>query len=181
MEPDNTNSIQNLFTNLKTKQKIALFLGIIIIILAAVLLPWLFHNSQNSPDESEATDTSKTESYDDEQGYTITTETYTNDEGEEVTTSIRTDRYGNTTTMDPDLLTSYFPYQVMREHDESIKTLRYFLSLDNSTKTIHAIMEDCDIENDKALIQEYINSIPVDLSDYQIEYEFSSTDTDCEE
>ena len=69
----------------------------------------------------------------------------------------------------------------MRQHKEWTNTLRYYLSVNETKKTIHAIVEDCDIDQDKAMIQAYIKSIPIDLSDYTVEYELNSVDADCGE
>ena len=172
----NSHPFQNLLTNLKPNQKIAIILGIIILISIIMVLPNLFQNNGDiggNPNESE--------SYTDDQGYTISTRTEINDRGEEVTITTREDPYGNVTTTDPSLITTYFPYQVMREHKEWTSTLRFYLSISQTDKIIYANIEDCDIENDKKLIQDYINSIPIDLSSYSIEYEITSVDTDCGE
>ena len=176
MNYDNPSPIQNLLTNLKPNQKIAIGLGLIILIAVVIFLPKLFQGHQNSDDT-----TSGATSYVDEQGYTVTTETHINDQGEEVVTGTREDPYGNVTTIDPNLITTYFPYQVMRQHKEWTSTLRYYLSINQSDKIIYANMEDCDVERDKALILDYINSIPIDLSEYTIKYELTRTDVDCGE
>ena len=176
------NPIYNLFTNLTRNQKIALCLAVILFISGIIILPQLFQTNQSETNNNdELSNSPKVESYVDEQGYTVTTETITNSKGEESITSTRTDPYGNTTTTDPDLLTTYFPYQVMRQHKEWTNTLRYYLSVNETKKTIHAIVEDCDIDQDKAMIQAYIRSIPIDLSDYTVEYELNSVDADCGE
>ena len=181
MEP-NTNPIRNLFTNLNRNQRIALGLGIIVLIVIVAFLPQLFQTIQKSDDSETGTvDNPKTENYIDEQGYTVNKETYTNEQGEEIITGTRTDPYGNVTTLDPDLITTYFPYQVMREHKDWDSTFRFYLSIDEDNKIIHANMEDCDVEQDKIMVHSYINSIPINLSDYSIEYELISTNTDCRE
>ena len=118
--------------------------------------------------------------YTDENGNTVTVETTTNANGDTTTTETKEDAYGNVTTTDPNLVTTYFPYQVMREHDGYSATMRYFLSADESTKVITAMVEECDVEGDKALVQEYIDSIPLDLSDYTVEYATFVVDAVCE-
>lgn len=177
METD-SNPIHSLLTNLTTNQKIGFGLGIVIIVLIIVLAPTML---QGLFVNNTATDEPVTETYTDEQGNTVTVETYTNDQGEEVVTGTREDPYGNITTINPDLITTYFPYQVMRDHADGDPTLRYYLAIDEASGLIRVIMEDCDVENDKILIQQYINSIPFDLSGYKIEYELSSVDTSCDD
>ncbi len=175
--------LHNLLRNLSIKQKIVIVLGIVLIVgLTAFAFFYLQANEAgNSESRSTNDNDTATETYVDEQGYTVTTETHVDDSGKEYTTTTREDPYGNITTADPDLITTYFPYQVMREHKEWTSTLKYFLTIDEDTKIIGADMEDCDIENDKRLIDQYIQSIPIDLSDYTIEYNLISVDTDCGE
>lgn len=181
MEP-NTNPIHNFFSNLNRNQKIALGLGAVILIAIIALIPQPFQTSQKSgSDETGTIDNPKAENYTDEQGYTVVKESYTNDQGEEVITGTRTDPYGNVTTLDPSLITTYFPYQVMREHKEWNSTFRFYLSINENDKIIYANMEDCDIEQDKKIISDYIKSIPIDLSEYSVEYSLTDVNTDCGE
>ena len=179
----NTSPIRGFFSALNRNQKIVLGLGVVALIAVIAFLPQLFQISQKSDDNETGTaNSSKTENYTDEQGYTIVKETYTNDQGEEVIiTGTKTDPYGNVTTLDPSLITTYFPYQVMRAHKNWESTFRFYLSISEKDKKIYADMEDCDVEQDKRMIQDYIDSIPIDLSDYYIEYSLTSTDADCRE
>lgn len=89
------------------------------------------------------------------------------------------DEYGNVTTVNPELITTYFPYQAMRDHEEYGSTLRYFLSIDEGSTVIDAVIEYCDVENDKALVQQYIDAIPLDLSAYTVNYETFYEDARC--
>lgn len=147
----------------------------------------------------------KVETYLDENGNTITTTTYIDDgeivtenkyidksgevirseivtmqDGETIIEGNKEDEYGNFTTLNPELVTTYFPYQVVREHEGSSPTLRFFVDADEDRKTINAIVEYCDEENDRKLVREYIKSIPIDLSKYEVKFETFSEDAICE-
>lgn len=170
------NNISNLFANLSGKQKLALTLVALVVISAVIVIIFMALSSSGQSDSDEE----KAGSYVDDNGYTITTEETTNDEGETVLITTKEDEYGNVTTTDPDLITTYFPYQVMREHKNYDPTLRYYVNINEDTMTINAMVEECDVEADKALVREYIDSIPIDLSAYTLNYDIFSTDAICE-
>lgn len=173
-------AFRNLIHNLTKKQVIAIVLGLVFLVIVAIVLSNIASSPTGSSNDNDTNeDSSANEVYVDENGYTITTEVNIDENGEEYTVTTREDPYGNVTTTDPNLISTYFPYQVMREHVDWNPTLRYFLYINEESKTIYVNMEDCDIENDKKLIAEYIDSIPIDLSAYNIEYELSTVDTDC--
>ena len=171
-------SLKNLWGNLSFGQKLGLMFAGIILILVFVLIGVLVNNDKEDSVNNEPNVVEET--YTDD-GYTVTTQTYINDEGEEVTTGTKEDEYGNVTTLNPELITTYFPYQKMREHGDDDSTLQYFLSVDDESKTINALIEYCDIEADKVLVEEYINGIPLDLSEYSVVYETFSEDAICAE
>ena len=169
------NHLKTLINNLDPKKKLGLIIGFITFIILIILIVNLSQNSFNS-------DTKKgpiEETYTDEQGYTVNREIVTDENGETSVQGTKEDQYGNVTTLDPDLITTYFPYQVMREHLHHTPTLKYYLGINEDTGVIRVNMEDCDVENDKKEIEEYLDSIPLDLSNYTIEYELSNTDTNC--
>ena len=159
------------------KQKIGLLVaGLVIIslvvVLVAVLLVGDSEVSDRVVDETEGT-------YVNENGDTVTVETVTNESGATTTRETKEDAYGNVTTTDPGLITTYFPYQVVREHEGYGATMRYFLGVDSEKKTIKAMVEECDVEGDKALVEAYIDSIPLDLSEYTVNYETFTVDAVC--
>ncbi len=170
-----------LIHNTTTKQKVVAILVIISLVIMGIIISYVASLPTGSSDsgDTEGNGSAVNETYVDENGYTITTEVNIDENGEEYTVTTREDPYGNVTTTDPNLITTYFPYQVVREHDDWDPTLRFYLSINEDSKTIYADMEDCDIENDKKLIAEYIDSIPIDLSAYTIEYKLSTIDTSC--
>ena len=177
-------SIKNLFNNLTTKQIIIFGASIIVVILLLVLSIMLSGDSGSTEDggfgnENSSEVATGEETYTDEQGYTVTKVTTTDENGDIVVVETKMDNYGNVTTVEPSLITTYFPYQIMREHEGMESTLRYFLSINDEEKTIDALIEYCDEEGDKALVQEYINSIPIDLSSYTVNYESFSEDAIC--
>ena len=173
------NSMGNLWDNLSGKKKLGAVIGGALILSLLVVLVAMFAVGSGVQGGTEGMVNG---TYEDEQGNIVTVETTVNENGERVTTRTKTDAYGNVTTVDPALITTYFPVQVMREHAEWTPTLRYYLYIDEYDKLlIHAMVEACDEEGDKALVQEYIDSIPLDMSGYKIEYQVVETDTDCGE
>lgn len=175
-------SIKNLFNNASKGQIIGFTLGVVIVLLLfVVLISWLANSNMARTEETKPVEgTTTTETRVDEDGNTIITETKIDNDGNEIVTESKVDEYGNVTTVDPDLITTYFPYQVMREHEGWEATLRYSLHISDDGKTINALVESCDEEKDKELIQQYINSIPIDISEYTIEYETFSEDAICD-
>lgn len=119
-------------------------------------------------------------SYTDEAGETIRSEVITMQDGETIVEGTKEDEYGNVTTLNPELITTYFPYQVMREHEDWPATLRYRVSVDEENKVINALVENCDEENDRKLVREYLKSIPIDLKSYEVKFETFSEDSICE-
>lgn len=168
-------SLGNLVKNLTVAQKLGIGLGFVIIILLLVFVGFLVGDMSSNEQENDNNDNSSEiveETYTDENGYTVTTNTYINESGEKVTEGTKKDEYGNVTTLDPNLITTYFPYQVVRKHQEPMNaTLRYYLAVNEETKTIKALVEECDVAGDQALVQQYVDSIPLDLSEYTIVYD----------
>ena len=173
-------SIGNLWGNLSAKEKLGLALGVLIIIGLIVVLVFTVLNPSSEEKLEPGTETE--ESYVNEWGDVVTKKTVVSEDGEATVTETKKDEWGNVTTVDPNLITTYFPYQVAREHKEWVPTLKYYLYIDEENdKLIHASIEDCDEEGDKALVQEYINSIPLDMSEYKVEFQTFSDDADCGE
>ena len=173
-------SAGNLWRNLSGKEKLGFGLGVLIIIGLIVVLAFMVFNSAGEEKLEPGTETE--ESYVNEWGDVVTKKTTVNEDGDVAVTETKEDEWGNVTTVDPDLITTYFPYQVAREHKEWMPTLKYYLYIDEeNNKLIHASIEECDEEGDKALVQEYINSIPLDMSEYKVEFETFSDDADCGE
>lgn len=186
-------SLSNIFKNTTRKQRVGF--GVIlavVVVLLIVLIVLVMNNPQDNDIDNEEEQTDSVvdvteDTYVDEQGNTVTQEITTYADGGTIITETKTDEYGNVTTVDPSLITTYFPYQVMRKHanedliDFGLEyTLRYSLYLDEDAKVINATIEYCDVEGDKALVQEYINSIPLDLSGYTVNYETFSEDAFCD-
>lgn len=195
-------SLKNALTNLTTKQKIGIGLAItLVLVLSLALIALISSNigQDNTTEEDEITSyinedgyevsvetytdeeggKTKIETYTDDEGRIITIETHTNTSGETTVTGTKEDEYGNITTIDPNLVTTYFPYLVVREHSDAEPTLHYYVGADENSKIIRATIEYCAVEEDKALVEQYIRSIPIDLSSYTIEYTISETDIYC--
>lgn len=177
-------SIKNVFKKMKKSQIVGIVLFVVILVLALVLVGLLAEKPQDgnstSGDENGESST-VVETYTGEDGYTYTKEIVTDENGDATIVETKTDEYGNVTTVAPGLITTYFPYQVMREHSDYIATLRYSFAVDEESKTITGLVEYCDAEGDKALAQEYLNSIPMDLSEYTVIYDVFSEDAFCTE
>lgn len=172
-------NIGNLWRNLSVKEKLGFGLGFLIII---GLIVGLYFMIFGGGEEVLEPGTTTEETYVNEKGDTVTKVTTVDEGGEATVTETKEDEWGNVTTVDPSLITTYLPYQVAREHEGEIETLRYFLYIDDDNdKLIHAMIEDCDEENDRALVEQYINSIPLDMSGYTVEYETFYEDAVCEQ
>ena len=173
--------ISNLWRNLSGKEKMGFLFGALIIVVLIVVLSVMIANNAFSGESLEP-GTSKEETYTDDNGNTVTKETTIDNDGGVTVTETKEDEWGNVTTTDPGLITTYFPYQVGREHEDWETTMMYYLYIDEENdKLIHALIEECDEENDRALAQDYINSIPLDMSGYAVQYEVFSDDAICEE
>lgn len=187
MKNENSLSIRNLAHNLTMAQKLGLGFGVVIVALVIVFLSFMIANitEEAGGDEEqieEIPEVVESVAQLEEDGYIVTIDTVTNEEGTTVITGTKEDEWGNVTTINPNLVTTYFPYQVAREHEGYDSTLRYYLNIDEENdKVIRAMIEDCDVEGDTALVQQYINSIPIDMSGYTVEYQTFSTDSDCGE
>ena len=187
MKNENGLSIRNLAHNLTMVQKLGLGFGAVIVVLVIVFLSFMIANitEEAGGDEEkieEIPEVVESVAQLEEDGYIVTIDTVTNEEGATVITGTKEDEWGNVTTINPNLVTTYFPYQVAREHEGYDSTLRYYLNIDEENdKVIRAMIEDCDVEGDTALVQQYINSIPIDMSGYTVEYQTFSTDSDCGE
>ena len=123
-------------------------------------------------------ESASTSYYDEDGNVTIKTTTITSD-GKKIVTEIKGDGYGNFTTTDPNLISTYFPYQMMREHEDGDETFRMFLDVNEEEKVIEVTMEGCSEEENKELAQEYIDHVPVDLSAYTVSYELVGEDVIC--
>lgn len=179
-------SIKNIWRNMTRRQKIGAGLFLVIIVLLIAFLAVLandFVQTQNNGEDGGEQAEEVEETYTDDRGvtFTVTEEEVVEGDGETIISGTKMDEYGNVTTIDPNLITTYIPYQVMREHNGWVSTLRYALSFnEDNAFVIDASIEFCDEENDKALVQQYLDSIPVDLSGYTINYEPFSEDAICE-
>ena len=183
-------SLSNIFKNTTKKQRIGFFLFlVVVVILFIALIALVMSGVSNNGDEENSgnqTEGVTENTYVDEQGYTVTQKITTNADGSQTVIETKMDEYGNVTTTDPNLITTYFPYQVMRRHTSEDLiysgfeyTLQYSLGLDEEEKVINATIEYCDEEGDKALVQQYLDSIPLDLSEYTVNYETFRADAFC--
>ncbi len=166
-------SFGNIAKNMTRKQKVLSILFVLIVVILIIILSVMLSN-YNQPEAEEetevTTDVTERNEVINGQDYVVTKETTVNADGETEVTETKMDSFGNVTTTEPNLITTYFPYQVVREHEDGRITLRYSLRIQEDSNVINAAVEGCDVENDKKLVQEYLNSIPIDLSNYTINY-----------
>lgn len=80
------------------------------------------------------------------------------------------------------LLTDYLPYdKYVLDYDGSGNSRMYFSIMENTAvdKGIVVSADSCGIEENIAAANEYLNSIPVDLSDYVIVYQTHTDEAPC--
>ena len=155
MEP-NPSPIHNLFANLKPNQKIAIGLGlIIIIVLFALIASFISTNHSNTNDDP----TSVT----DIQGVTVSTEY--NEE--------------HSYTLDEYLPASEYEYV---DVDGGYGVVEYWMIEENTAieKGIVVSVDSCDVEKYTAAANEYLKSLQIDLSEYDITYQTHVGIAPCE-
>lgn len=130
----------------------------------------------NAPQEKTGTTV-----YYDEDGNTVIKTVTINDDGSKMESEIKQDSYGNVNTTDPKLISTYFPHQIMREHEGGDSTFRVFMDANTKDKVIEAVIESCAEDEDKALVQEYVKNVPIDMSAYTISYTTAREDVDCDQ
>ena len=80
--------------------------------------------------------------------------------------------YNNTQSLD-----LYLPYMVDSQYEDSAPTI--FIEGDQESKTIDIEVSVCDSDKYLQEAREYLAGIPVDLSNYTIEYDINGTDVEC--
>ena len=78
-----------------------------------------------------------------------------------------------------DSLSLYLPHYVYPEGHDDVAP-NYYISGDEDSKTIIIAVSDCNIERFKMEAWDYLNSIPIDFSEYTVEYETNSMDVECD-
>ena len=84
--------------------------------------------------------------------------------------------YNNTFSLD-----LYLPYIVYPEgyDDNTVAAPNYMISGDENTKTLDIMISECDVEGFKKAAWDYLNSLPIDFSEYQVNYEINKVDVRC--
>ena len=85
--------------------------------------------------------------------------------------------YNNTYSLD-----LYLPYAVYpgTSDDDVPAAPNYYISGDENTKTIDVMVSVCDAEKYKQEAMDYLNSTPIRLDEYKMNYEINSIDVECE-
>ncbi len=83
--------------------------------------------------------------------------------------------YNNTYSMD-----LYLPYGVSPDVPENTPAApHYYITGDEDEKTIDIMVSVCDVEKYKKEAMDYLNSTPLKLDEYTINYEINSVDVEC--
>ncbi len=92
--------------------------------------------------------------------------------------TVENNKYPNSyckgTYRDTNDLSIYLPYTIPAEHDENVWDVQ--ITEDEESKKINVYIENCRPDELKKKAQEYLNSIPADLSNYIIEYYIEEPD-----
>ncbi len=83
--------------------------------------------------------------------------------------------YCKGTYRDTNDLSVYLPHIIPAKHDENVWDVQ--ITGDKESKKIDVYIENCKPEELKRKAQEYLNSIPADLSNYTIEYHIENPDS----
>ncbi|MBQ2623447.1 hypothetical protein IJG12_03995 [Candidatus Saccharibacteria bacterium] len=155
----NPNPLRNLMNNLSSKEKIALGLGLVIIIgfLVCVVL-WL--SGSQPRDNSDSSDSTSTTD-----GQNLSVSTEYNEEHEYT-------------------LSDYLPYSeydYKRNIDGDYFVVEYWAVEENTAaeKGIVVSVDSCESEKNTAAAKQYLDSIPMDLSSYDIVYRTNTIDVPC--
>ena len=75
----------------------------------------------------------------------------------------------------------YLPYTVYPEgyEDDGITAPNYMINGDESSKTLDILVSSCNEQGFKDAAWNYLNTLPIDFSDYKINYDVNSVDVRC--
>lgn len=153
---DNTNPLYNLRKNINTKQKFAIGLGVVLaVIVVGFLLAWL-SNSNRVKDRS-------TNSEEQSQESLISTEYNENH------------KY---------TLEKYLPasdYAYIKDAEGDYVVVEYWSIKENTAveKGIVVSVNSCKKEENTAAAEQYLKSMPIDLSEYEVVYLTDTSDITC--
>ena len=87
--------------------------------------------------------------------------------------------YNNTFSLDLYLPYIMYPDGYDEENADGTLAPNYMITGDDKAKTLDILVSTCDAERFKQEAWKYLNSLPVDFSDYTVNYEVNSIDVDC--
>ena len=77
----------------------------------------------------------------------------------------------------------YLPYIVYPEgaveDDDSMTAPNYMISGDEETKTLDVMVSACDVEGFKKAAWDYLNGLPIDFTNYTVNYEINDINVEC--
>lgn len=77
----------------------------------------------------------------------------------------------------------YFPYEVYPERDESQAgeslAPNYILNVDEENKVITIMVSSCNVDRFKSDALNYLDTVPIDLSDYQLDVQINNVNVEC--
>ena len=86
--------------------------------------------------------------------------------------------YNNTYSLDLYLPHAVYPEGYDVNSDEPVAPL-YIIHGDESSKTIDVEVSMCDVEKYRKEALDYLNSLPISIDDYKINYQVNEVDVDC--
>lgn len=185
---DNSFSIKNLFTNLSKQQKIAAGLilpGILIVL--AIMVP-IINSAQEGFEDYELGDHDSSNESDTTVGVGQKWDSNTTNTNDDDNNDSETVEVPVSTSYNDDheyTLIDYLPYSayVFLDYDDADDTSRVYYSIEENTaieKGIVISVDSCDVEGNTAAAQEYLKSIPVDLSEYTVVYQTHTGEVPCD-
>lgn len=177
------NSLQNLFQNLTKRQKIGILISLFLIIILLFYIFFITQNSSENTSQNNEEDATESEINIEEINYnpdSSTKESSNNYIQELINNDYQYKKsdpnYYLEHTTNPELLSTYLPHIEYRYYilDETQYRSVYFYAFQKDEKTIEIMVEKCDEEQDKIRANNYLNSLPLDLSQFTIEYNINT-------
>lgn len=181
---NNPSPVHNMFANLTRKQIAGIGSFIMIIIIVLILIALIVNTMQQSPNsnnEPETTDAIVSEAV---KWGDIDSDTNTHTDSNS-TDTIKVPVSTEYNEKHEYTLADYIPYDsyVFLDKYDSNDTLRIYYSIDENSaieKGIVISVDSCDVEGNTIAAQNYLKSIPVDLSEYVVVYQTHSGNVPCD-
>lgn len=173
-------SIKNLLVNLTKKQKIGIGLFLVIVAIVAMVFSAMINSVHEDISDESKGDTTEEIDITIGEGTVWSTSGAEDKESTKVETPVSTDYSDSHEYSLIDYVpTSNYKYIV---YDGGYGTRNYWWITENTAieKGIVVSVDSCDVAGNTAAANEYLKSLPVDLSDYIIVYQTHTSDVPCE-